>query len=145
MKATKRSLPPTVPVLGAESPLNPSDLAAAPELALISTVEHVLELMTLALIAAHPDLVGEPPLWRPRDRNALLAHNLLRARTRFGLVAAGPSVRRTAAACLRLTLPIPAPRRHVHARAHRRHAGQAGQGTAGMTEESREREQERER
>jgi hypothetical protein len=83
-----RSCAPTAPAPGSESTLTPGDIAAAPELALIATAEHVLELMTLALIAAHPDLVGDPPLWRPRDRHALLAKQLILARTRLDLAAA---------------------------------------------------------
>lgn len=44
--------------------LTPETLARAPELALLAILDSTLRIVALALLAAQPALVGDPPSWR---------------------------------------------------------------------------------
>jgi hypothetical protein len=45
----------------ADSPLDPAVIIDAPELALIGVLDEVITMMTYALLAAHPHLIGAQP------------------------------------------------------------------------------------
>ena len=61
----------------------PRDLAAAPELAVLAALQHILELSAFALLAMHPDLESEPSYLRPPDPHAVLADQVIRLATRL--------------------------------------------------------------
>ena len=61
----------------------PRDLVAAPELAVLAALQHILELSTFALLATHPELEGEPSHLRPPDSRAVLADQVIRLATRL--------------------------------------------------------------
>jgi hypothetical protein len=44
--------------------VNPETLVGAPELAVLALLDESLRIAALALVAAQPALVGEPPSWR---------------------------------------------------------------------------------
>lgn len=49
---------------GSEPQVTPETLAGAPELAVLAVLDENLRIAALALLAAQPALVGEPPSWR---------------------------------------------------------------------------------
>ena len=64
---TLRRAPPARPAALAhvQEPLvTPVTVAAAPELAVLALLDHALDATRLALLAAQPSLIGEPPPWR---------------------------------------------------------------------------------
>lgn len=61
----------------------PRDLVAAPELAVLAALQHILELSTFALLAMHPDLESEPSYLRPPNSHAVLADQVIRLATRL--------------------------------------------------------------
>lgn len=61
----------------------PRDLAAAPELAVLAALQHLLELSTFALLAMHPELESEPSYLGPLDAPAVLADQVIRLATRL--------------------------------------------------------------
>lgn len=56
---------------------------AAPELALLAALQHLLELTTLTLAAIHPELVGDRSRLRPLDPPAVLADRLIKLAARL--------------------------------------------------------------
>jgi hypothetical protein len=62
----------------APDPPTPQQLLAAPELAVLDALQHLLELTGRALVAVHPELLGERSLLHPLDPQAALADRLIR-------------------------------------------------------------------
>lgn len=54
---------------------------AAPELAVLDALQHVIDLTGRMLLAAHPELVGERSHLHPLDLQAMLAERLIRLAT----------------------------------------------------------------
>lgn len=71
-----RQAPPALPT--------PEQLAAAPELAVLSALQHLIDVTTRALVAVHPELLDEHSALRPLDAQALLADKLVRLAARLG-------------------------------------------------------------
>lgn len=65
----------------APAPPTPQELVAAPELAVLDALQHVIDLTGRMLIAAHPELVGERSHLHPLDLQATLAERLIRLAT----------------------------------------------------------------
>jgi len=57
-------------------PPTPQELRGAPELALLATLQQLLELTTALLAATHPE-IGDDRLGRPLDLQAILADQLI--------------------------------------------------------------------
>jgi hypothetical protein len=55
----------------------PQELIAAPELAVLASLEHAIELTSRMLVAAHPELIGERSHLHPLDLQATFAQRLL--------------------------------------------------------------------
>ena len=94
---TPRRAPPArpAPLARLHDPLvTPETVAAAPELAVLALLDHALDVTRLALLAAQPSLVGEPPPWRVTTE--------LRAATR--VLRAALALERAAAAYRRAVL-----------------------------------------
>jgi len=67
-------------------PKKPRDSLApieAPELTILSALDHVLDLAGFSLVAAHPELASEPSLSRPFDRQASLADQVVKDAARL--------------------------------------------------------------
>jgi hypothetical protein len=62
----------------APDPPTPQQLLAAPELAVLDALQHLIELTGRALVAAHPELIGERSLRHLLDPQATLADRLIR-------------------------------------------------------------------
>jgi hypothetical protein len=65
----------------ATAPPTPHELVAAPELALLDALQHVIELTGRMLLAAHPEIVGERSHLHPLEFQAMLAERLIRLAT----------------------------------------------------------------
>jgi len=61
----------------APAPPTPQELAAAPELAVLDALQHVIDLTSRVLLAAHPELIGKPSHLHPLDLQATLAERLI--------------------------------------------------------------------
>jgi hypothetical protein len=61
----------------------PEQLVAAPELAVLAALQHLLDVTTRALVAVHPELLDERSTLRPLDAQALLADKLVRLAARL--------------------------------------------------------------
>ena len=61
----------------APAPPTPQELVAAPELAVLDALQHVLDLSGRMLLAAHPELIGERSHLHPLDLQATLAERLI--------------------------------------------------------------------
>lgn len=98
---TLRRAPPACPAPPAhlhEPLVTPETVAAAPELAILALLDHALDVTRLALLAAQPSLVGEPPPWRV-TAELRAATRVLRAA--LALERAADAYRRTVLAALR--------------------------------------------
>jgi hypothetical protein len=62
----------------APAPPTPQELVAAPELAVLDALQHVIDLAGRMLLAAHPELVGERSHLHPLDLQATLAERAIR-------------------------------------------------------------------
>ena len=62
----------------------PEQLVAAPELAVLAALQHLIDVTTRALVAVHPELLDERSSLRPLDAQALLADKLVRLAARLG-------------------------------------------------------------
>jgi hypothetical protein len=78
LSTTPRSRPPSP-----QTSPTPHELVAAPELALLAALQHLLELTTLTLVAIHPELVGDRSCLRPLDPPAVLADRLIKLAARL--------------------------------------------------------------
>ncbi|MCA1823401.1 MAG: hypothetical protein LC640_03900 [Frankia sp.] len=61
----------------------PHELVAAPELAILAALQNLIELSTRALLAAHPELIGEWSHLHPPDAQAVHADRLIRLASRL--------------------------------------------------------------
>ena len=61
----------------APAPPTPQELVAAPELAILDALQHVLDLTGRVLLAAHPELIGERSDLHPLDLQAVLAERVI--------------------------------------------------------------------
>jgi hypothetical protein len=55
----------------------------APELTILSALDHVLELAGFSIVAAHPELASEPSRFRPLDTQAALAEQVVQDAARL--------------------------------------------------------------
>jgi hypothetical protein len=62
----------------------PEQLLAAPELAILAALQHLIDVTTRALVAVHPELLDERSYLRPLDAQTLLADKLVRLAARLG-------------------------------------------------------------
>ena len=65
------------------APLTPHELAAAPELAVLAALQHLIELTTLTLVAVHPDLISDRSSLHPLDAQTVLADKLIQLSSRL--------------------------------------------------------------
>ncbi|MDQ3301133.1 MAG: hypothetical protein M3619_31520 [Myxococcota bacterium] len=71
------------PRLRVSAPPTPQELVAAPELAILAALHDLIDLATRTLVAAHPEILGEPSYLRPLDSQARLAERLIQLASRL--------------------------------------------------------------
>ena len=82
MSTTPRSRRPAPGTLPPAAP-TPQELVVTPELAVLAALQHLIELVSLSLVASHPELASERSFLRPLDPQAVLADQLIQLGARL--------------------------------------------------------------
>lgn len=60
----------------------PPEIDRAPEVALLAVLDHVLDVVAAAIVAAHPNLLDDEPFYRRLDRPEIKAADAILTRAR---------------------------------------------------------------